>query len=346
MIENPDYCMNSFLMYRMIVSENQCFSKKYKPNLADISFDRFPVYNSIDLYNGLKQIMSKTTEKEDAALALSGGIDSAILASMMPKGSTAYTFRCVVPGTKVLDESGYASKIAKKFQLEHKIIDIYWEDVVSSIDLLMKTKGAPFHSIESQIYKACLQAKDDGFNAMIFGENADIIYGGMDGLLKKEWTIGEYIERYSYVLPYKVLRNPRLILDPFIKHEHDGFVDSYSFTNEYFRKEALGTYNNACSSAKIRFVGPFSETKLMTPIDLNRIRCGDTKYLVREVFKRIFGDCSMPPKIPMPRATSEWMSNWKGPENRAFYPNSTRDLSGDQKWMVYCLETFLQLIDY
>lgn len=333
-------------MYRMIVSDDYCFSNKYKPKLANIFFDRYPVYNSNDLYNHLREIMEQYTTDGASALALSGGIDSAILASMMPKGSTAYTFRCVVPGVSVFDESNVASLIAKKFGLEHKIIDIYWEDILSSMNCLMKNKGSPFHSIESQIYKACVFAKDDGFKRMIFGENADIIYGGMDGLLKKDWTFGEYVDRYSYILPYKVLRDYQLILEPYKKYESNGFVDSYGFTNEYFRREALGTYNNACSSAGIEFVGPYSLTELKSPLDLTRIRSGDSKYLVREVFKKIFGNYSMPPKIPMPRATNEWMNDWSGPEHPSFYPQLSGDFTGDQKWMIYCLEQFLNMINY
>lgn len=48
------------------------------------------------------------------ALVLSGGIDSAILAKFMPKGSIAYTFKCVVPGVQVTDETVIASKYAQE----------------------------------------------------------------------------------------------------------------------------------------------------------------------------------------------------------------------------------------
>ena len=46
----------------------------------------------------------------------------------MPKGSTAYTFRCVVPGMQVTDESPAAARFAAECGLKHEIIDIYWED--------------------------------------------------------------------------------------------------------------------------------------------------------------------------------------------------------------------------
>ena len=114
---------------------------------------------------------------------MSGGIDSAIIAKYMPKGSTAYTFKCVVPGTEVTDESAQAAKYAKECGLKHKVIEIYWEDFVRFAPELMKHKGAPIHSIEVQIYKAALKAKEEGFERLIFGESSDVSYGGLSCLL-------------------------------------------------------------------------------------------------------------------------------------------------------------------
>ena len=62
---------------------------------------------------------------------------------------------------------------------------------------LMLNKGAPIHSIEVQICKAAMQAKEDGFDTLIFGESADVNFGGQDGLLSKDWSVPEYIDRYS-----------------------------------------------------------------------------------------------------------------------------------------------------
>lgn len=344
MTVDKDYCISSFLMYRMIAKEGVSFSDKYPVYKADISFKRYGVANSMDLYDSLKKIMAGVTSEGDAALALSGGIDSAILASMMPPGSTAYTFKCVVPGVDTVDETKRAAHYAKKWGLEHIIIELQWDDIIKPLEKLMKNKGAPIHSIESQIYNACVVAKKDGFSKMIFGENADIIYGGMDGLLKKDWTIGEYIDRYSYVLPYKVLRNPLMITEPFLEYESEGYVDSFAFTNKYFRQEALGTYNNACNTAGIDFIGPYSQTELIEKLDVHRIRSGDSKYLVREVFKSIYSE-DMPKKIPMPRPTDEWLKSWKGPTRPEFFDNCSTLLNGDQKWMLYSLECFLNMID-
>lgn len=212
-----------------------------------------------------------------AALALSGGMDSAILARLVPKGTKAYTFRCKVDGKKVIDESETAGKWAEMNQLNHEIIDIYWEDIVPAADACMKEKGAPIHSIEAQIYLAAKRALKDGYTKFLFGENADIIYGGMDGLLAKDWLYSEFIERYTYVMPYKVLKNPVMPLKPYLEFEKNGHIDGHNFINKYFRQEALGTYTNACKAAGIEFVGPYSLTALDVPIDYERIRKGDAK---------------------------------------------------------------------
>ena len=342
---DKDYCMSSYLMYRYIFDENKSFSKDKPVNIIDLDFQRRPVKTADDLLEAISDIVKKTSENGNTALALSGGIDSAILAKFMPKGSKAYTFRCVVPGKKVTDESEQAAIWADVNSLDHRIIDIQWEDIESVVDLLMKHKGAPIHSIEAQIYLAAIRAKSEGVTNFIFGENADIIYGGMNGLLQKDWHFGEFVDRYMYVNPYYVLKNPQIILEPFREFEKDGRIDGHAFINQYFRQEALGTYNNACQTADINFVGPYSLTYMDVPMDYTRIRSGETKYIIREAFKKLYPNADMPSKIPMPRPVNEWFENWDGPKRNEFIPHCTDEMSGDQKWMVWALERFLNLID-
>ena len=171
-----------------------------------------------------------------AALALSGGIDSAALARFMPKGSTAYTFRCVVPGMQVTDESPGAARYAEKCGLDHRIVDIYWEDFEALTPALMKRKGMPVHSIEIQIYKAALQAKRDGFERLIFGETADVIYGGLDGLLSRDWLAGDFIERFAFVPAWKVRCAGCAAGDRFmLAYERDGHIDPHEFTQFFIQ---------------------------------------------------------------------------------------------------------------
>lgn len=338
------YCMSSYLMYRYVFNEHKSFKEGQRCNIADISFSRIPVKTANDLLSAVKSSVSNACRYGKAVLALSGGIDSAILAKFMPKGGKAYTFRCIVPGKQVTDETEQAAKWAKICGLDHEIIDIYWEDILSASKILMRHKGAPIHSIEAQIYLAAQRAKADGANKFIFGENADIIYGGMDQLLAKDWLYSEFIERYTYIMPYRVLRKPQLILEPYEEFEVDGYIDGYHFINKYFRQEALGTYCNACETAGIEFVGPYSTTYLDEAIDYKRIRGGDTKYLVREAFKILYPDEKLPIKIPMPRPMNEWLGKWEGPKRPEFILHSIDNMTGDQKWMVWALEKYLDWI--
>lgn len=328
--------ISSFLMYRMTrPMETHTISEAF-PN-------RIPVYNSSELEEHLKQRVQNIPGK--AALALSGGIDSAILAKFMPKGSVAYTFKCVVPGVQVTDESPAAARYAQECGLQHKIVEIYWEDFENYADKLMLQKGAPIHSIEVQIYKAALQAKKDGFDTLIFGEAADAVYGGLSGLLSQSWRIGEFIQRYSFLLPYMVLKNPELPTEPYKQWEKDGFIDPHQFISNVFIQESVASYLNAAKLAGVELILPYPETYLAGNIDYSRIRAGENKYLVREVFKRLYPDFVIPPKTPMPRPMNEWLKDWEGPKREEFWPHCTEKLTGDQKWLVWALEKYLNIID-
>ena len=345
MREDRRFGLSSYFMYRYVFDGDVSISLKHPNHLVDLAFDRRKVKNGDELIEALRDIVTEASADGKAALALSGGIDSAILAKFMPKGSTAYTFRCVVPGIEVTDESRRAAYYADECGLDQVVIDIYWEDIVSVVDDLMRHKGGPVHSIEAQIYICALKAKAAGLERVIFGENADIIYGGMNGLLAKDWLFGEFVDRYSYVMPYKALNDPLMPLEPFREFEKDGHINAYGFINKFFRQEALGTYNNACDTAGISFVGPYAMTVPDAPPDLDRIRTGDTKYIIREAFRKLYPDCAIPEKISMPRPVNEWFADWKGPIRPEFIPHCTDSMTGDQKWLVWCAERYLDLLD-
>ncbi len=340
-----NFCMNSWLMFRTIVDNTVCFAEGIKDFHVLPPEGRIPIHDSFELEEALRNAMESATTGNRTALALSGGIDSAILAKMMPRGSLAYTFKCIVPGMEVVDESPMAARYAEECGLEHRIVEIYWDDMVQLAPRLMRHKGSPCHSIEVQIYKACMQANVDGCDSMVYGESADIVYGGMSGLLSKDRSVGDIIDRYSYVLPYKVLRHPQLIAEPYTRWEHNGFVDVHRFLNCTMYEEAINSYENACATAGIQLFMPYSLTYLDTPLDYTRIRNGENKYLVREIFNRLYPGWSIPVKTPMPRPLTEWMRQWQGPSRPEFWPHCTDDMSGDQKWYVFALEQFLNMID-
>ena len=343
MMVDKKYCMSSFLMFRTIADNTKSFGEGNQPNLWEDCYDRKNVHDSWELEKYLEDYVVALGKEKKVALALSGGIDSAILAKFMPKGSIAYTFKCVVPGVDVTDETVVAKQYAEECGLEHRVIEIYWEDFEKYAPILMKHKGAPIHSIEVQIYKAALQAKEDGVQAFIFGESSDLNYGGLSGLLSKDWTVGEFVDRYSYVKPNHALKDFEVIIEPYLQYEKDGKINVHEFNRGFFMREAMGSYTNACECAKIRVEMPYAHTKMAVPLNMDRIRSGQNKYLVREVFHRLYPGFGVPPKTPMPRPMNEWLKDWEGPHREEFWPHCTDNMTGDQKWLVWALEKFLDM---
>lgn len=338
------YAMSSFLQFRTIYDQNISFGEKIGlPRRMDASFaaHRKPVQTADQLYEYLKSFMEEKMAKGNAALALSGGIDSAICAKFMPKDSVAYTFQCVVPGKQVVDEVPKARQFCEINGLEQRVVKIYWEDYEKLSTELFHYIHAPFHSIDVQIYKAALQAKKDGFDTLIFGQGADLVYGGMDKLLSRDWTIGEFIERYSHVMPYKALKKSVLITEPYEKYEKNGYIQVHDFLDDHLFWEDIHSYYNACGAAGVTFEGAYLDM-IHKPLDLFRVRSGDSKYLVREVFKRLYPGIEMAVKTPMPRPMDEWLENWNGPERPEFWKNCHRSMTGDQKYYVWILEKFLK----
>jgi asparagine synthetase B (glutamine-hydrolysing) len=344
MQKDVQYCMSSFLQFRTVADTQKTFSNKLLPKHCDPISHRQPVENSKELHDALQASITKATKDGRAALALSGGIDSAILAKFMPKGSIAYTFKCVVPGISVVDESPFAATYAAQCGLEHRVIEIYWEDFDRYLSSLMLKKGAPIHSIEVQIHKAALKAKDDGFEKLIFGEAADCLYGGQDQLFSQEWKTEEFAERYSFVKPDQVLVNPLEISQVFTRYSRCGYIDIIRFMAQFFYSESVASYQNACDAAGVTFLSPYAKT-IPPQLDLDRIRSGDPKYLVREVFLDLYPNVEIPKKTPMPRPMNEWLQSWQGPIRSEFISGCVHGLTGDQRWLVYSLEKFLDLLE-
>ena len=168
---DKEYCMSSFLMYRRVVDKEKCFKSQMIPNTINDVWEKKAIHNSYELETHLKEAVKEATKDGKAALALSGGIDSAILAKFMPEGSTAYTFRCTAWDKPTVDETHIAEKYAAECGLNHKVIEITWDDMKQYAPILMKHKSAPIHSIEVQIYKAGIQAKKDGSTSTTSAEN-------------------------------------------------------------------------------------------------------------------------------------------------------------------------------
>ena len=84
-----EFCMSSYLMYRYVFDNSRCFSLGKACEQVNLDFERWPVSDSNTLYKVLKTLVNDACSDNKAALALSGGIDSAILARLVPAGTKA-----------------------------------------------------------------------------------------------------------------------------------------------------------------------------------------------------------------------------------------------------------------
>ena len=280
----------------------------------------------------------------DTGILLSGGIDSAILASFLPKGAKAYTI--VYDSEGAIDESDQASIYANILDLDHNIVTVTWEDHISDMKFLMENKKAPLHAIEVGLYRASVLAKKQGINKLIVGNGADSTFGGMDKLLAKDWKYHEFINRYTFVDPKEVLIDHTSFNDIYLEYKINDSINVQKFLKTVHGIGIIQTFENAIRSANCEIIAPFEKMEYPYDLDIERIRGGESKYILRSVFKRIFPDLDIPEKIPFARPMDKWLKNWSNPKRQEFKKDINIDLfTGDQKWLIFCLEMFLNTLD-
>jgi asparagine synthetase B (glutamine-hydrolysing) len=307
--------------------------------------DRLPVRTSEDIDKEIQKQFDELYAKFDnIGILLSGGMDSANLAAYLKPGSHAYTFTST-SGVFELDVER-AKSYCKKFNLIHHLIDITMEDYEKYTPIVMQHKFAPVHSIEPQIFKAAIQGKADGVQLMIVGESADLIFGGMDKLITPEWTFDAFAKRYTFLEPSLVLANPVDQSELFERYRTgETTIDYMRFMDEVFSIESSGSYLNAFGAAWMPYYDPYAKLIMADPLDMNRVRNGEPKYLVRGLYALKYPELEIPFKIPMPRPVDSVFKNWEGPRRSEFRKDiPMSSLTGNQKWQLWCAEQFLNTL--
>ena len=314
--------------------------ENFKPYSAD---ELISIGSSQDIDKAIRQQIDALYEKHSTlGILLSGGMDSAILASYLKPGSHAYTFTAA--GTSIFNaDEERATYYCKKYGLQHHFVDISFDDYKELTPIVMKSKCGPVHSIEPQIYKAAMAAKADGIEVMIIGDGADYVFGGMDKLLSKDWKYNDFVKRYISLDPELVLTNPVYVYQPFEKYKQgeDG-IDFLGFMNDLCTNESYSSYMNAFQSAYMAYCDPYERMIMSDPLDLKRVRNGESKYLIRGLYVMKYPEVPVPTKIPMPRPVDMIFKDWEGPKRPEFRQDIPMDqLTGNQKWQLWCAELFL-----
>lgn len=340
------FCMSSYMAFRYIERDDMDFYPgMHHENIKSIPIDqRIPVHSRDDIDREItKQMMSFNDKKK--GILLSGGMDSAIVASYL-RGSDAYTFR-FLGGDFQKSELERAEYYAHYYDLNLHYVDISWDTVEKYLEPVMKAKCAPVHSIEPQLLQAALQAKDDGVELLFVGESSDLVFGGMDGLLAKDWSFDEFMDRYIFTKPEDVLTEPESMQYLFERYRLEGnMIDFESFMDDVFAIESSGSYFNAFAVAGMPYYDPYAHLIMADKLDLNRVRNGEPKYLIRELMAKKYSEIEVPNKNPMPRPVDAYFNDWCGPKRPEFRKDiDMSKFTGNQKWQMYCLEKFLDLYE-
>ena len=345
---NKDFCLSSYIAFRYIWKDGMDFYPGFthRNYQAIPDAERIPVTTSADIDREIqKQIDDLYQKYDNIGILLSGGMDSANIAAYLKPGSHAYTF---VSASGEFDaDVERAKKYCEKFGLQHHLIEITFDDYKRYTPIVMAAKWAPVHSIEAQIYKAAINAKKNGVQMMLVGESADLIFGGMDKLITPEWTFDGFVKRYTFLDPALVLTNPVSQAELYERYRTGtDSIDFMRFMDEVFAIESSGSYLNAFAVAEMPYYDPYARLIMAEPLDMERVRNGEPKYLVRGLYAIKYPELPIPFKIPMPRPVDAIFKDWEGPtrpEFRSDIPMHT--LTGNQKWQLWCAQLFLDLFD-
>lgn len=345
-MNNNSYCMSSYLFFKYIYGEKYDFDHvtPHRNYVGPVDSDRIPVKSAIEINEAIEKQL-EAFNCNSVGVFLSGGMDSAIVASYFP-GADAYTFR--YPGINYpSDELVRAERFAQFYGLKLHYVDITLETMLLHLEELMRAKSSPVYYIEPQLHQAALQAKADGKEIIMVGEGSDLVFGGMGWLLSKDWKLEDFMKTIMSTNPNEVIRDAYPMDWVFEQYRvGDDGIDYIKYIDEIFTCDAYTSYDNAFSVAGIPYFDPFEKLKMSIPLDLNRIRSGEPKYLVRELFQMRYPGIPTPEKIRLPNPLDAFLKDWTGPTRREFLP--ALDLSkfkGKNKWQILCLEKFLNMLD-
>ncbi|MBR1633773.1 MAG: asparagine synthase [Lachnospiraceae bacterium] len=347
---DKNYCMSAYCVFRNIPKDDMEFADGLH-HAKDICYPeekKVAVTTADDIARAYRKAFEEMRDVK-LGIMLSGGMDSACLAAFMKPDTDAYTFR-FLGGKFRQDDLHRAEQFANKYQLHLHYVDVDWSVVEKNVDILMKRKGEPVHPIEPQVYETAIQAKEDGVEMMVAADGSDLVFGGMDLMLSKDWEYDEWIEFFTFLDPFKVLKEPVSMDHIFAPYKlDDNKIDYMTFMEEVFAHESNGVFCNAFIAAEMKYTpyyDPSGMVKMAEPLDLNRVRNGESKYLIRELFKKCYPEFPIPEKVPMPRPVDYYFENWKGPKRPEFREDINLDeYTGNQKWQMWCLERFLDMLE-
>ena len=186
-----------------------------------------------------RSILENSISKyESKWIALSGGLDSSILAHLL-KEQKPHAMTIITKDFFGTDLT-YAQIIAKHTKLPLSLIQVNMEEILDSIDETIRILGN-FNDIEIRnsivpyIYLSSL--KKMGVNSVITGDGADEIFAGYNFLLKKRYEeLDEELKRIKKIMHFpsnNIAKSLNMIVEmPFLNEEVIKFSESIPITEK------------------------------------------------------------------------------------------------------------------
>lgn len=340
------------------ISQNYSEYLSFRSFYTGFPISKFNPKEILNIEEAQSYLKDRLGKLSNAAILLSGGMDSAILLPFMPKNTVAYTIF-----HEALDEESevdLARSYCEKYGIKHKVVKIQPQDYIDCIDDLMINKGMPLSPAEPIFYLASKAAVADGFNTIVTGAGADTGFGGFSKDRRK-YTIKGFQKRLwkSYISPKKTLNQPSTVykvlncytqktgsadrphqrmlkkINP-IKRKKQ-YIDTRRFLYEIsFERFA---YNNAINLAGAEHIWPLKEISYNFDEKKNQKR---PKYFIRDIYQNIYG-VSPPKKLGLQKP-SFLLGDYQPSNFNLFKADlNINKLPYNKKFLIYCLERFEQL---
>jgi hypothetical protein len=295
------------------------------------------VNNGVDMAQKLKYLTNTyiNTHNGKVGLLLSTGIDSGAIAYCLPPGT--HVFFIEYDETESNEDRKTIDKYVEDNKLELHVVNINWATYQKYIPVLLKAKKAPLHPCEVPVYAACLQAKELGIQAILTGWGCDTHFGGMDKLLSHNFTSSiDISERYCYLQPSKILKNPIDVIPEFDKYmDSNGIFNTQKFLDENYHGMTIQSFFYIGGLAGLIQYTPWGRLTSMVPYDINRVRNGEPKHLIRDCFKYLTNN-SVPITEKIPFTRPDYITNLDVLSNPIFRTNlDCTKFTQHQKWMIF-----------
>lgn len=120
---------------------------------------------------------SANVKNKKVAVLLSGGVDSSLLAALTKAHSNNVVAVTPIFSSGDNPELDAAINMAKRINIEHQIIEISDSDISNEFSRIVDFIKQPIRSPQTIIFSILMRQFKDKFDAVVFGEGADMIFG-------------------------------------------------------------------------------------------------------------------------------------------------------------------------